>query len=137
MSYLVDTNVISELRKNERCDSGVASWFSSVGAEDIFLSVLTFGELRKGIELIRRRDPPSAGFLEIWLKELSVAYSDRILGVDHETAEEWGRMNVPDQLPVIDSLLAATAKVHGMVLVTRNVKDVEPSGVKLLNPFGI
>ncbi len=127
--------MVSELRKNERCDPGVASWFSGVDEEEIFLSVLTLGELRKGIELIRRRDPQSAGFLETWLMELIAAYSDRILGLDQEMAEEWGRMNVPDRLPVVDSLLAATAKVHGLTLVTRNVKDVERSGVDLINPF--
>ena len=127
--------MVSELRKHDRCDPDVASWFSGVAAEEIFLSVLTLGELRKGIELIRRRDPQAAGFLETWLAELIATYSDRILGLDQETAEEWGRMNAPDRLPVIDSLLAATAKVHGLTLVTRNVKDVERSGVDLMNPF--
>ncbi len=127
--------MVSELRKKERCDPGVASWFSGVDEEEVFLSVLTVGELRKGIELIRRRDPQSAGFLETWLVGLIAAYSDRILGLDQEIAEEWGRINVPDSLPVIDSLLAATAKVHGLTLVTRNVKDVERSGVDLINPF--
>ena len=127
--------MVSELRKNDRCDPGVASWFAGVEAEEVFLSVLTIGELRKGIELIRRRDPRSASFLEAWLVELVAAYADRILGLDQETAEEWGRINVPDQLPVIDSLLAATAKVHGLALVTRNVKDVERSGVEIANPF--
>ena len=116
MSYLVDTNVVSELRK-KRCNPGVASWIAGVAAEEIFLSVLTLGELRKGIELIRRRDPQAAEALETWLAELSATYSARILGVDREMAEEWGRMNVPDSLPVIDSLLAATAKVYGLTLV--------------------
>ena len=134
MSYLVDTNVVSELRK-KRCNPGVASWIAGVAAEEIFLSVLTLGELRKGIELIRRRDPQAAESLETWLAELSATYSARILDVDLEMAEEWGRMNVPDRLPVIDSLLAATAKVYGLTLVTRNVKDVERSGVDLMNPF--
>ncbi len=128
--------MISELRKNERCDPGVASWFSGVDDEEIFLSVLTVGELRKGIELIRRRDPQSAAFLETWFAELIATYSDRILGLDRDIAEEWGRMNVPDRLPVIDSLLAATAKIHGLTLVTRDVKDMERSGVDLINPFG-
>ncbi len=127
--------MVSELRKRDRCDPGVASWFSGVAAEEVFLSVLTLGELRKGVELIRRRDPRAAGFLEIWLVELTTIYSARIVGLDQATAEEWGRMNVPDQLPVIDSLLAATAKVHGLTLVTRNVKDVERGGVDFLNPF--
>ncbi len=127
--------MVSALRKGERCDLGVASWFSGVTAEEIFLSVLTVGELRKGIELIRRRDPRSADFLETWLAELIATYADRILGLDQDMAEAWGRMNVPDQLPVIDSLLAATAKIHGLTLVTRNVKDLERSGVDFMNPF--
>ncbi len=135
MSFLVDTNVVSELRKKDRCDAGVASWISGVASEEIFLSVLTVGELRNGIESIRRRGPRSAGFLDSWLAALLAENSARILGLDQEIAEEWGRMNVPDRLPVIDSLLAATAKVHGLTLVTRNVKDVERSGVDLLNPF--
>lgn len=96
---------------------------------------MTLGELRNGIELIRRRDPQAAGSLDAWLAELIATTDDRILGLDQETAEEWGRMNVPDRLPVVDSLLAATAKVKGLTLVTRNVKDVERSGVELLNPF--
>ena len=135
LSYLVDTNVVSELRKKKRCNPGVASWISGVAAEELFLSVLTVGEIRKGIELIRRRDPQTAGLLETWLAELNTTFSGRVLDLDMEMAEAWGRMNVPDRLPVIDSLLAATAKVYGLTLVTRNVKDVECSGVDFLNPF--
>ena len=135
MSYLVDTNVVSELRKGQRCDPGVASWFAETSSGEIFLSALTVGEIRKGIENIRRRDEPTASALETWLGELLATHSDRILAVDAVVAEQWGRFNVPDPLPVLDSLLAATASVHGLTLVTRNVKDVERPGVECLNPF--
>ncbi len=135
MSYLVDTNVVSELRKGRRCNAGVAAWFAGLSPEDIFLSVLTLGEIRKGIEKIRRRDPKAGESLEAWFKDLVVTHSDRLLGVDRSVAEEWGRLNVPDLLPVIDGLLAATAIVHDLTLATRNVKDVERSGVDYVNPF--
>ena len=137
MSYLVDTNVVSELRKGRRCDPGVASWFAQVSSDEIYLSVLFLGELRKGIERIRRRDEPAAQALEDWLQELVATHSDRILPVDQAVADQWGRFNVPDPLPVLDSLLAATARVHGLTLVTRNLKDVERTGVDCLNPFSV
>lgn len=135
MSYLVDTNIISELRKGRRCDPGVASWFAGVSPTEIYLSVLTIGEIRKGIENIRRRDAPAAEALDSWLGVLLDTYSERILPVGEEIAEQWGRFNVPDPLPVLDSYLAATAAVHDLTLVTRNVKDVERTGVTCLNPF--
>ena len=103
--------------------------------EEIFLSVLTIGEIRRGIESVRRRDPDSAAALDRWLTRLSEAHGDRILPIDRAIAEEWGRMNVPDPLPVVDGLLAATARVLGLTLVTRNVADVEASGVELFDPF--
>jgi len=135
LSYLVDTNVISELRKGQRCNPGVASWFAEIAAEEIYLSALTVGEIRKGIESIRRRDEERAQALDAWLGELLESHADRILPVDEVIAEVWGRFNVPDPLPVLDSLLAATASVHGLTLVTRNLKDVERTGVECLNPF--
>lgn len=135
MSYLLDTNVISELRKGERADSNVAAWFVGIADEEVFLSVLTIGEIRRGIESVRRRDPDSAAALDRWLALLSEAHADRILPFDRAIAEEWGRMNVPDPLSVVDGLLAATAQVLGLTLVTRNVADVEGTGVELLDPF--
>lgn len=135
MSYLLDTNVISELRKGKRANSNVTAWFAGVAEEEIFLSVLTIGEIRRGIESVRRRDADSAAALDRWLALLSEAHGDRILPVDRAIAEEWGRMNVPDPLSVVDGLLAATARVLGLTLVARNLADVEGTGVELLDPF--
>lgn len=135
MSYLIDTNVLSELRKGRRCDPGVASWFEEVSSEDLFVSVLTLGEVRKGIEKIRRRDEAAAKALDSWFRKLEGSYASHVLPVDQAVAERWGFFNVPDPLPVLDSLLAATASVHGLTLVTRNLKDVERTGVDCLNPF--
>jgi toxin FitB len=135
VSYLIDTNVISELRKGPRADRRVADWFAGLAEDDLYLSVLTIGEIRKGIERIRLRDRRAAASLERWLREVLEAHRDRILPVDGAVAEEWGRLNVPDPLPVVDGLLAATATVHGLVLATRNVRDLRRTGVRLLNPF--
>jgi len=135
LTYLLDTNVISELRKGDRANAGVVSWIADVGDEEIFLSALTIGEIRRGIESVRRRDPDSAAALDRWLARLNEAHRDRVVPVDRRIAEEWGRMNVPDRLPVVDGLLAATARVFGLTLVTRNTADVESAGVALINPF--
>ena len=135
MSYLLDTNVISELRKGKRAEPRVSNWFDGLADQEIYLSVLTIGEIRRGVESVRRRDPDSATALESWLARVAETHRDRILPVDRAIAEEWGRMSVPDPLPVVDGLLAATAKVVGLTLVTRNVAHVEATGVELLNPF--
>ncbi len=135
MSYLLDTNVISELRKGQRADSKVTAWFAELADEEIFLSVLTIGEIRRGIESVRRRDSDSAAALDRWLALLTEAHGDRILPIDRSIAEEWGRMNVPDPLPVVDGLLAATARVLGLTLVTRNVADVGGAEVEIFDPF--
>lgn len=135
MSFLIDTNVISELRKRDRCDQNVAKWYAQLPDDDVFLSVLTIGEIRRGIENIRRRDAPSAAALDAWLSALIAHHASRLLPVIEPIADEWGRMSSPDPLPVIDGLLAATAKFHGLTFVTRNVDDVSTTGVSLLNPF--
>lgn len=135
MSYLIDTNVISELRKGERADPAVVAWFADLADADVYLSVLTLGEIRRGIENIRRRDPEAGRALESWLGRISEAHGDRILSIDRPIAEEWGRMNVPDPLLVIDGLLAATAKVMGLTVATRNSADFARSGVGFVNPF--
>ena len=135
MSYLLDTNVISELRKGERRDANVARWYESLAEDEVFLSVLTIGELRRGVALIRRRDSTSADRLDAWLAGVASGHADRILPVDAVVAERWGRLNVPGTLPVVDGLLAATALTHGLTLATRNIKDVQGTGVLCVNPF--
>ncbi len=136
MSYLIDTNVISELRKQDRADEAVSSWFSNLDQSEIYLSVLTIGEIRRGVESVSRRDPEAGSSLNQWLSRISMGFENRIVPVDVAIAEEWGRMNVPDPLPVIDGLLAATARIRGMTLATRNTRDIARTGVALLNPFG-
>lgn len=135
MSFLIDTNVASELRKGDRADPEVVAWIDGLAEEEIFLSALTLGEIRRGIESVRRRDRKSAAALETWLGRVADQHRDRVLSVDRPIAEEWGRMDVPDRLPVVDGLLAATAKVHGLTLATRNIADVERTGVHCVNPF--
>jgi|SRR5579875_2765450 len=134
MSYLLDTNVVSELRKS-RPDPNVAAWFHAVRSAELYLSVLTIGEIRMGVERLRRKDKAQARHIEQWLTGLHSTYRDRLVGIDARTAEEWGRLNVPDQLPVIDGLLAASAKVRDWTLATRNTADLARSGVRLVNPF--
>jgi len=135
LSFVLDTNVVSEPRKRPRADAGVMRWFDSVETDDLYISVLVIGEIRQGIEGLRRRDPIQAGHLESWLAELRRGYADRILPIDLEAAEEWGRMNVPDPISTRDGLMAATAKVRNMTFVTRNTSDVARTGARLLNPF--
>jgi toxin FitB len=134
VNYLLDTNVVSELRKRDP-DPHVLAWYATVTSAELFLSVLSIGEIRLGIQRLRRKDEPQAVLLEQWLRGLHAAYRDHLVDVDADVAEEWGRLNVPDPLPVIDGLLAASAKVRGWTLVTRNVADLQRSGVALLNPF--
>lgn len=135
MKFLLDTNVIAEIRKGPRANASVRAWFAELDPDGILLSVLTIGEIRRGIESVRRRDTGAARALERWLGRLLTDHGDRILAVDLAVAEEWGRQNVPDPIPVIDGLLAATAKVYGLTLATRNVKDVARSGADVVNPF--
>jgi len=135
VSFLLDTNVVSELRKKGGTNTGVTRWIASVNEEDLFLSVLVVGELHQGTERLRRRDPVAARKLDRWLTALTESYAERILEVDLEIATLWGRLNVPDPLPAVDGMLAATAIVHNFTLVTRNTSDVRRTGVRLVNPF--
>jgi toxin FitB len=134
MSWLVDTNILSELRKGDRANEGVRAWFADASEDQLFTSVLVLGELRRGIESIRRRDLPSALALEQWLTRLTTGFADRVLSIDGRVSDRWGRLNVPDPVPTVDGLLAATALVHDLVLVTRNTRDVERTGARLLDP---
>ena len=134
--FLLDTNVISEVRKGERSDPNVSGWYDGADESELFISSLTIGEIRKGIELARQRgDINQAGALEAWLQTVAEGFSGRILGVDADVADTWGRMSALRPVPVVDGLLAATAKVHDMTLVTRNVSDVEGLGVQVFDPF--
>jgi predicted nucleic acid-binding protein len=135
VTWLVDTNVISEIRKGARCDPAVAAWWGGVQDRDLFLSVLSLGEIRRGIEALRPRAPERAAVLTDWLAEIAESFGERILDVDAAVAEAWGRLAGPRSVPVVDTLLAATAQVHGLVLVTRNIADMGGLGVPVLNPF--
>lgn len=135
MGFLIDTNILSEIRKDAKADAGVRDWFSQVEDHQLYESVLTLGEMRQGVGRIRRRGPIAANALQQWLRQVEAANNARILPVSLEIADRWGHINVPDKLPVIDGLLAETALTHDLTLATRNVRDVERSGVKLLNPF--
>lgn len=134
MSYLLDTNVVSELRKRTPAPP-VAAWFEATPGSDLFLSVLVVGEIRQGIERLRGRDPARTRVFERWLSTLKREFADRILPVTSSVAEGWGRLNAPGPLPVIDGLLAATALVHGLTLVTREAGRLERTGVPVLNPW--
>ena len=134
MSWLVDTNVLSELRKGERAEEGIKAWFATTAEEDLYTSVLVLGQIRRGVESIRRRDTASALALDLWLRRLATGFGERILPVDIRVADRWGALNVPDPVPTVDGLLAATALVHDLVLVTRNVRDVAATGVQVLDP---
>lgn len=136
MGFLIDTNVLSELRKGLKANVGVQNWFSNADSNGLYISVLTLGEIRQGIEQLKRRDINASTALEEWLKQIEKASARLILPVTQTIADRWGYINVPDKMPVIDGFLAATALVHDLTLVTRNIRDVERSGVKILNPFG-
>jgi len=137
VSHLIDTNIISEVRKGERCDPNVAAWWESIKDAEIYLSVLVLGEIRRGIERARANDVARARALETWLSTLVQSFSERILPIDHAVADEWGRMSAKRSVSTIDALLAATAKVHGLTLATRNVGDVADPGAKVINPFEV
>lgn len=135
MSWLIDTNVLSELRKGQRADAGVRRWFEETADGDLFTSALVVGEIRRGVESIRRRDRAAAAALSRWLEALVERFGDRLLPIDAAVASRWGELNVPDPVPTVDGLLAATALVHDLTLVTRNGRDVARTGVQVLNPF--
>lgn len=136
--YLIDTNVVSELRKIRlgKADVHVANWADSVDAADLYLSVITLQELEIGVLLAERRDPPQGAVFRAWLNDhVLPAFTGRILAVDTAVAQRSARLHVPDPRPVRDGLIAATALVHGMTVVTRNVADFDPTGVPTLNPW--
>lgn len=133
--YLLDTNVVSELRKGERANPNVRAWFRAAAEDELFVSVLVLGEVRCGIERVRASDPAQARALERWLKVLETDYVDRALPVTAAISDRWGRLSAIDPSSTIDCLMAATALENDLTLVTRNVPDVARTGVNLLDPF--
>lgn len=135
MAFLIDTNVLSELRRAKKCHPGVRAWaLSSIHAQH-WISVLSLGEIRKGIELLRRKSPAQCPAFERWLHAVETSYSGCILPVTDAISDEWGRLQAQQTMPVIDSLLAATARVHKLTIVTRNTADFAASGAAVMNPF--
>lgn len=131
--YLLDTNVVSELRK-PRPHPGVVAWLKGLGDEQIFLSAVTLGELQLGIERLRRQDPAKAGEIEVWVDEL--ANSAQVLPMDTECFRQWARLITGRSDTLMeDAMIAATALVHRLIVATRNERDFQPLGVPLLNPF--
>jgi hypothetical protein len=134
LEYLLDTNVLSETRK-KKADAGVIAFLQAAEASTLYLSVLTLGELRKGVAKKKREDAEMAKRLADWVDGLEYSFADRILGVDAATARLWGDWSSERPRPVVDTLLAATAVQHGLTLVTRNIRDVRGIAVKLLDPW--
>lgn len=136
MTYLIDTNVISELRNRARADRKVIAWEASVEADSVFLSVITLLELEIGVLRVERRDRRQGAMLRKWLQSSVLpSFRGRVLPVNTEVAIRCARFHVPNPSPARDAFIAATALVHGMTVVTRNVEDFEPTGVPLLNPW--
>lgn len=136
--YLVDTDVVSELRKRQRTHPGVIAFFRDAAAADaaLYLSAVTIGELRRGVELIRARgDARQARLLERWLERLVGEFGDNVLSFDADAAQVWGRLRVPQPENPLDKQIAATALIHDLVLVTRNVRHFHATGVRLFDPF--
>jgi predicted nucleic acid-binding protein len=132
--YLLDTCVISEARRRS---PPVVTWLRSSQPDTLFLSALTIGEIMKGVTMKLRTDPPAAAILLRWLDELRVVYAPRILPIDHEVATSWGRLMADRSRPVVDTLIAATARVHNKIVVTRNVTDFADTGVTVLDPWAL
>lgn len=135
MLYLLDTNILSEIRKRQRANQGVVEFFVSTDPESVYLPVQVIGEIRSGIDGLRPRDATQAAALETWLNLVLHEYSDRILLFDIECALVWGRLIAGQNQNLIDKQIAAIALVHDLVVVTNNTKDFMPCGVKTLNPF--
>jgi toxin FitB len=132
--FLLDTNIISELRKRDSAHPNVARWVALTPAKEIGTSVIVLAEIRRGIELKRRHDPEQARSLDRWFGQMRRRLGDRVLPVDEPIADAWAVLGTPNLLP-IDGLLAATAKVHGLTVVTRSVDDFVRTGVSVVDPF--
>ncbi|MFZ0606437.1 MAG: type II toxin-antitoxin system VapC family toxin [Xanthobacteraceae bacterium] len=135
MNVLVDTNVISELRRGRNAAPAVATWFAAIPPENVFTSVIVLGEIRRGIELVARHDKPQAAALLQWYGSVRERLGDRVLDVDEPVMTLWARISVPDVLPAYDGLIAATGLLHGLIVVTRNTRDYHRAGVEVFNPW--
>jgi predicted nucleic acid-binding protein len=135
VNVLVDTNVVSELRRGRNADPCVVAWFSEIPSERVFTSVVVLGEVRRGIELVARRDKPQAEVLERWYTSIRDQLANRVLAVDEPIMMVWSRISVPDLLPAYDGLIAATALVHEMTVATRNAADYRRAGVEVFDPW--
>jgi predicted nucleic acid-binding protein len=135
MSYLLDTNIVGELRKGTRCNPVVMDWYRHYAIETSFISVMTLGEIRKGVESSRRKDLAKAHVLERWLKELELSFEERILPISAEIADIWGRFVHRGDVAAIDGLIAATAALYGLTVATRNTRDFQRCGIDYINPF--
>jgi predicted nucleic acid-binding protein len=136
--YLIDTNIVREARKRDKANQGVANFFETTRTDGaaVYISVITVGEIRRGIELIRHRgDRRQASRLETWLVSILKEYEEHILDFTHDEAQVWGRLRVPHPENAIDKQIAATALTHDLTLVTRNTDHFERLGIRLLNPF--
>lgn len=133
--FLLDTNVPSELRKADRCDAGVRQSVEGTPAEAMFVSVMVLGEIRRGVERIRMRDPKQARTLENWLLGIPTEFADRVLPVDERVADRWGRLGLHQPVPTLDAFLAATALVHDLTVVTRAEGGFRHTGARVVNPF--
>jgi toxin FitB len=134
LNYLLDTNVISEARRT-RPHPHVQAWFGKIDPAALFISVLTLGEIAKGIAMRARRNEIEAAAYQRWLEATRTEYVDRIVAIDDDIAERWGRLSAQRSIPVVDGLLAATAFAKGMTFVTRNIRDVASTGVPVLDPW--
>lgn len=135
MNVLVDTNVISELRRGRNADPRVVAWFATLAAQNVFTSVIVLGELRRGIALVARRDRDKAELLERWYGSVRESLGDRVLAVDEPVMALWALVSVPKMLPGYDGLIAATAMHHRMTVATRNITDFRHAGVQVINPW--
>lgn len=134
---LIDTNVLSELRRRDRANPGVLKWFDQENEEGMFISVMSLGEIRKGVERLRPRDPFQAKMLESWLYSLERSFAGKILSITADIADHWGHLQAIRPLPEVDALLAATARGHNLALITRNEHDFSALGITIVNPFSM
>ena len=134
MSFLLDTKVLSETRRRA-ADANVLAWLGNADPGELYVSVLSIGEIKNGIEARRQSDARAAAALDHWLRGLETLFADRLVAIDVDIAETWGELAARTPLPVIDALIAATAKARGLTVVSRNVRDIARAGVDVVNPW--